>query len=124
MTWAGYIKETEAMEPDVQEAMAGTAGAGADAISEEEAQIVALAPQLIAALGAYGNVTAASSETAGAISATPGASPASIQVVFQIDGNATPEVLSELQRYGDDFADKVRQVMEDAGIEAARRGYR
>lgn len=124
MTWAGYIKETEAMEPDVQEAMAGTAGAGADAISEEEAQIVALAPQLIAALGAYSNVTAASSETAGAISATPGASPASIQVVFQIDGNATPEVLSELQRYGDDFADKVRQVMEDAGIEAARRGYR
>ncbi len=124
MTWAGYIKETEAMEPDVQEAMAGTAGAGADAISAEEAQIVALAPQLIAALGAYGNVTAASSETAGAISATPGTSPASIQVVFQIDGNATPEVLSELQRYGDDFADKVRQVMEDAGIEAARRGYR
>lgn len=124
MTWAGYIKETKAMEPDVQEAMAGTAGAGADAISAEEAQIVALAPQLMAALGAYSNVTAASSETAGAISATPGTSPASIQVVFQIDGNATPEVLSELQRYGDDFADKVRQVMEDAGIEAARRGYR
>lgn len=124
MTWAGYIKETKAMEPDVQEAMAGTAGAGADAISAEEAQIVALAPQLIAALGAYGNVTAASSETAGAISATPGSYPTSIQVTFQIEGNATPEVLSELQRYGDDFADKVRQVMEDAGIEATRRGYR
>lgn len=124
MTWAGYIKETKAMEPDVQEAMAGTAGAGADAISDEEAQIVALAPQLMAALGAYSSVSAASSETEGAISATPGSYPASIQVTFQIEGNATPEVLSELQRYGDDFADKVRQVMEDAGVEATRRGYR
>lgn len=33
MTWAGYIKETKAMMPEIQAAMAGAVGAGVDAIS-------------------------------------------------------------------------------------------
>lgn len=64
-----------------------------------------------------------------AIPATPsapaaGGSPApSIQVVIQISGNATPETVSALQEYGDDFAARVLEVIEDARADVERKAY-
>ena len=56
------------------------------------------------------------------LSATGGSSP-SVQVVFQISGNATPETVQALQEYGDEFAARVLEVLEDAGVDAQRRAY-
>ena len=56
------------------------------------------------------------------LSATGGPSP-SVQVVFQIAGNATPETVQALQEYGDEFAARVLEVLEDAGVDARRRAY-
>lgn len=56
------------------------------------------------------------------LSATGGSSP-SVQVVFQISGNATPETVQALQEYGDEFAAHVLEVLEDAGVDAQRRAY-
>ena len=52
-----------------------------------------------------------------------GNGPVSIQVEINVDGNATPETVAELRGYGDEFAERVREVMEEAGIDATRRGY-
>lgn len=46
-----------------------------------------------------------------------------IQVVFQISGNATPETVTSLQEYGDDFAARVLEVVRDAQIDKERRAY-
>ena len=46
-----------------------------------------------------------------------------MQVVFQISGNATPETVQALQEYGDEFAARVLEVLEDAGADAQRRAY-
>ena len=56
------------------------------------------------------------------LSATGGSFP-SVQVVFQISGNATPETVQALQEYGDEFAARVLEVLEDAGADAQRRAY-
>lgn len=56
------------------------------------------------------------------LSATGGSSP-SVQVVFQIAGNATPETVQALQEYGDEFAARVLEVLEDANADARRRAY-
>lgn len=56
------------------------------------------------------------------LSATGGPAP-SVQVVFQIAGNATPETVQALQEYGDEFAARVLEVLEDANADARRRAY-
>ncbi len=62
-----------------------------------------------------------------AVSAEPAAAPGgfspSIQVIFQISGSATSETVDALQSYGDEFAARVLEVMENAGMDAARRAY-
>ncbi len=113
MTWAGYINQTREMEPEVMNAMSEAAGAGADAT---DIQLMTFAPQLIAALSGYrGSATEAVSSYH--------ATPVSIQVSFQIAGDATPDVVDALDRYGDEFAERVLAVVEEAGIDATRRGY-
>lgn len=94
-------------------AMSEAAGAGADAT---DIQLMTFAPQLIAALSGYrGSATEAVSSYH--------AAPVSIQVSFQIAGDATPDVVDALDRYGDEFAERVLAVVEEAGIDATRRGY-
>lgn len=113
MTWAGYINQTREMEPEVMNAMSEAAGAGADAT---DIQLMTFAPQLIDALSGYrGSATEAVSSYH--------AAPVSIQVSFQIAGDATPDVVDALDRYGDEFAERVLAVVEEAGIDATRRGY-
>ena len=119
MTWEGYIRETEAMRPKLEEAMMLTAGAGIDAVSEEDMQIIALAPKLLSAISAASR----GADMDGAGFGT-GGSGSSISVTFEIQGNATPETVSDLREYGEDFAARVLEVIEDADIDTSRRKYR
>lgn len=114
MTWAGYIKETEALEPDLQKAMSEAIGAGVDAASADSYQIMAFAPQLLSALS---GMTAG-----GALSAIDGGYGGGIQlqVIFEIAGNATPETVEALRDYGDDFAERVLAVIEEADADRRR----
>lgn len=85
-----------------------------------EIQTVTFAPQLLEALHAiHGD---------GALSAEPGAGSGAgsveLQIVFQINGSASPETVEALREYGDEFAERVLEVMEEAGIDTARRAYK
>ena len=82
--------------------------------------MVALHPQLISAMNARAAVPAEPRQTAGAA----GNAPVSMQVVFQISGDATRETVDALRDYGDDFARRVLEVMENAQEDAMRRAYR
>lgn len=119
MTWEGYIRETEAMRPKLEEAMMLTAEAGIDAVSEEDMQIIALAPKLLSAISAASR--GADMDGAGFGTGSGGGG---ISVTFEIQGNATPETVSDLREYGEDFAARVLEVIEDADIDTSRRKYR
>ena len=85
-----------------------------------EIQAITFAPQLLEALHAiHGD---------GALSAEPGAGSGAgsveLQIVFQINGSASPEMVEALREYGDEFAERVLEVMEEAGIDTARRAYK
>lgn len=85
-----------------------------------EIQAVTFAPQLLEALHAiHGD---------GALSAEPGAGSGAgsveLRIVFQINGGASPETVEALREYGDEFAERVLEVMEEAGIDTARRAYK
>ena len=85
-----------------------------------EIQAITFAPQLLEALHAiHGD---------GALSAEPragsGAGSVELQIVFQINGGASPETVEALREYGDEFAERVLEVMEEAGIDTARRAYK
>ena len=85
-----------------------------------EIQAITFAPQLLEALHAiHGD---------GALSAEPGAGSGTgsveLQIVFQINGGASSETVEALREYGDEFAERVLEVMEEAGIDTARRAYK
>lgn len=85
-----------------------------------EIQAITFAPQLLEALHAiHGD---------GALSAEPGAGSGAgsveLRIVFQINGGASPETVEALREYGDEFAERVLEVMEEAGIDTARRAYK
>lgn len=85
-----------------------------------EIQAITFAPQLLEALHAiHGD---------GALSAEPGAGSGAgsveLQIVFQINGGASPETVEALREYGDEFAERVLEVMEEAGIDTTRRAYK
>lgn len=85
-----------------------------------EIQAITFAPQLLEALHAiHGD---------GALSAEPGAGSGAgsveLQIVFQINGGASPETVEALREYGDEFTERVLEVMEEAGIDTARRAYK
>ena len=85
-----------------------------------EIQAITFAPQLLEALHAiHGD---------GALSAEPGAGSGTgsveLQIVFQVNGSASPETVEALREYGDEFAERVLEVMEEAGIDTARRAYK
>ena len=116
MTWDGYINQTKAMEPELTAAMSEAANAGADATATD-LQLLTFAPQLIAAMNAYRGADVAEAHSADRSTST------SVQVTFQITGDATPEVVEALDLYGAEFADRVISIIEEAGVDAARRSY-
>lgn len=83
-------------------------------------QAVAFAPQFMEAMSAMHGVDRQSAQV---LSAADSKAPVSIQITFDIDGNVTPETVESLCAYGDDFADRVLEVLESAGIDAVRRSY-
>lgn len=92
--------------------------------SASDLQAVAFSPTLLEYMAAMQGANAASVEARSAGSADTSSSAPPIQVVFQISGNATPGVVEELRKFGDEFAQMVLQVVEDAGVDATRRAYR
>ena len=48
-------------------------------------------------------------------------SPVSIQISFNIQGNATPETVASLQEFGDDFAQRVQDVVSGMLADRERR---
>ncbi len=52
-----------------------------------------------------------------------GNSSPSVQVVFQLEGNVPPETVSALQAYGDDFAERVLDVIQNAETDRIRSAY-
>lgn len=122
MTWAGYIKETEALQPDVAEAMSGMAGAGVEAFSAEEIQAVGIAPQLMAYLASY--------QAGNAISAESGAGGGGGSIVIYFEPqydlagvtNAA-ELEAILAAHDEDVRELILEVLQEAGVDAARRAY-
>lgn len=122
MTWAGYIKETEALQPDVAEAMSGMAGAGVEAFSAEEIQAVGIAPQLMAYLASY--------QASNAISAESGAGGGGGSIVIYFEPqydlagvtNAA-ELEAILAAHDEDMRELILEVLQEAGVDAARRAY-
>ena len=122
MTWAGYIKETEALQPDVAEAMSGLAGAGVEAFSAEEIQAVGIAPQLMAYLASY--------QAGNAISAESGAGGGGGSIVIYFEPqydlagvtNAA-ELEAILAAHDEDMRELILEVLQEAGVDAARRAY-
>lgn len=122
MTWAGYIKETEALQPDVAEAMSGMAGAGVEAFSAEEIQAVGIAPQLMAYLASY--------QASNAISAEGGAGGGGGSIVIYFEPqydlagvtNAA-ELEAILAAHDEDMRELILEVLQEAGVDAARRAY-
>lgn len=82
-------------------------------------QAVAFAPQLLSAMSSTSRPSAQALSANGESKA-----PVSIQVTFDIAGNVTPETVESLRAYGDDFAERVLEVLEDAGMDIKRRSYR
>ena len=122
MTWAGYIKETEALQPDVAEAMSGMAGAGVEAFSAEEIQAVGIAPQLMAYLASY--------QAGNAISAESGAGGGGGSIVIYFEPqydlagvtNAA-ELEAILAAHDEDMRELILEVLQEAGVDAARRAF-
>ena len=122
MTWAGYIQETEALQPDVAEAMSGMAGAGIEAFSAEEIQAVGIAPQLMAYLASY--------QAGNAISAESGAGGGGGSIVIYFEPqydlagvtNAA-ELEAILAAHDEDMRELILEVLQEAGVDAARRAY-
>jgi len=65
-----------------------------------------------------------SAAVTGATPASSDISTGSVQVTFEINGDVTTESVDRLEAYGDDFASRVRQVIEDVTSDMARRLYR
>ena len=84
-------------------------------------QAIAFAPQLVDAMRTMSSTNAPYAQAISAVGG--GNSPVSIQITFDINGNATPETVESLRAYGDDFADRVLEVLADAGVDVARRRY-
>lgn len=81
-----------------------------------EIQTITFAPQLLEALHAiHGD---------GALSAEPGAGSGAgsveLQIVFQINGSASSETVEALREYGDEFAERVLEVIEEAEYDRRR----
>lgn len=104
MTWAGYINKTRALEPEVTKVMAEISMAGIEAF-----------PSL------------ARNE---AVSAQPGPSGGGNHIILNVSpsysisgvGN-TSDIATVLKEAASDLKDYILDVLEDAGIDSARRAY-
>lgn len=104
MTWAGYINKTRALEPEVTKVMAEISMAGIEAFP--------------------------SSARNEAVSAQPGPSVGGNHIILTVSpsysisgvGN-TSDIATVLKEAASDLKDYILDVLEDAGIDSARRAY-
>lgn len=91
-----------------------------DAQNAADLMAVAFSPALLSALRSY-NTEMPTAETGegGSVYA-----PVNVSVTFQIEGNATPETVEMLDRYGDEFAERVLAVIADRDEDRERGDYR
>jgi len=129
MTMAGFTGGVESMEPEVAAAMADAANSGMDAVDAEQTQIVALAPQFVAALSAMNAGTVANTVTAdpGSRADTGSAAPIiNFNPTFHIDAavigdkGALRETISQIS---EEMRDDFKEMMDDYFMEKARRAY-
>ena len=81
-----------------------------------EIQAITFAPQLLEALHAIHGDGALSAESG----AGSGAGSVELQIVFQINGSASSETVEALREYGDEFAERVLEVIEEAEYDRRR----
>jgi len=75
-------------------------------------------------LGVGSGAETAQSSVSGAIFAAQGTSGnTSVQVVFQIPQGTSENVVAQLQNYGEEFAERVREVVMQAEADRERTGY-
>lgn len=99
MAWSGYIQATEAMQTDVAMAMAETAGAGVNAVAIEA----------IPSTSGGGN---------GALIEL------TVAPVYNLSGGgAASDIAAMLKNTTEDLKEQVLAILEEAGIDAARRAY-
>lgn len=94
-------------------------GDAREAMPREITQIVTLNPALAAAMQ--------ETERQRTLDAADGRdvySPVTVHVEFRFEGNVTSEAVDRLEAYGDLFAERVRDVMEEYKDDMARSGYR
>lgn len=119
MTWAGYIDRTKSMMPELQTVMSDAANVGLDAVASEQVQMVALAPQFFEALNAMHSNDGISAD----IGSVGGLQPVSISIDINIEGDADADTVSRLEQTADDFADRVREVLEEIKNDDDRGSY-
>lgn len=152
-TIQGYINGADSMLPQVQAAYARLAAEAQKALSPAGgsatftvpgyaggtqnaapgfAVVGENGPELVYFNGGERVLTAAQTATtmshravsANAYSTNTGGGLSPIQIVFQVDGNVSPETVDALREYGDEFAERVLEVIEQYGTDVMRRAYK
>ncbi|MDD2296583.1 MAG: phage tail tape measure protein, partial [Sphaerochaetaceae bacterium] len=123
MTWAGYINETKAMEPEVASAMANASMAGVEAFSAEEAQAATLSSQFMRYIRSLWSnnesVAAQSGFSNGGSHIILNLSPS-----YNISGMSnTSDLTSALREASRDLKDYILEVLEDHEIDMKRRAF-
>lgn len=114
-TWAGFIEGTEDAENAVINAMTDTINSGIDTSSG--LQVTALHPALVGAMNSLASPVEAIQSGGG-----EGSSYA-VNVSFNIEGNADSGTVGALENFGEDFASRVRAVIEEVRDDENRRAY-
>ena len=125
MTWAGYINKTEAMTPELQAAMKEAAGAGVDAATAEQMQLVTLAPQLISAMSAMSVHSAVSAEHG--VSYADGHSTISspvFNITYNVQGENADSITDALHKHSDDLVEFIYDAIDEREQDNLRGGYR
>jgi len=121
-TMSGFVGGVEAMEPEITEAMQNAANIGAKIFSEEESKTASIIPQFMQYLKTLWGGTEAVSAQLG----DKGSSNIILTVSpqYEITGATNQaELESVLDRNTSNIKDLVLEILEDAGIDKARRAY-
>lgn len=95
-----------------------------DSLAANALQVTSFAPVFMEALQAHRALDA--THAVGAAVSVQGSAPIQISapVSITVEGDASPETVGQLERYGSEFESRVLDVLEKAVEEQARRAYR
>ncbi len=121
-TMSGFVGGVVAMEPEVTEAMRNAANIGTEVFSEEESKAASLIPQFMQ----YLKTLWGGNEAVTAQPGNKGSSPIILTVSpqYEITGTTNPsEIESVLSKNTNNIKELVLEILEDAGIDKARRAF-